>query len=165
MDRFLLSNLEDYLSGHLGKTTRREFESRMERDPKARDQITRMTAISGMFGSFDIPQDDRLGPSPGFCGKVLRTIETDRKLEFWDYLFQPLIIRRVAMASCAWLLVLFSANASESRNQPSTEHIAQTILAEPPESADYCNVRLGCDIDMNRSSMLAAVMESGNFGR
>ena len=165
MDRFLRSNLEDYLSGQLGETTRREFESHMGRDPKSRDEIVRMTEISGMFGSFDIPQGDRLGPSPGFCGKVLRTIEADRKHEFWDYLLQPLVIRRVAMASCAWLLAVFSANAYDSRNQPSTEHIAQTILAEPPESADYCNVRLGCDIDMNRSSMLAAVMDSGDFGR
>lgn len=165
MDRFLLSNLEGYLSGHLGESKRRQFENCLETDPKARREIARMAEISKMFGSFDIPHKDSLGPSPGFCGKVLRKIEADRKPQFWDFLLQPLVIRRVAMASCAWLLFVFSANAYDLFNQPSTEQIAQTVLVESPESADYCNVRLGCDIDMNRSSMLAAVMVSGNFGR
>jgi anti-sigma factor RsiW len=165
MDKFLLSNLEGYLSHQLGEATRREFESRLERNPKAREEVDRMVGISGMFGSFDISSDECLGPPPGFCSKVLRRIEAESKPEFWDFLLQPLVIRRVAMASCAWLLMLFSASAYDSIGQPSTEHFAQAILAEPPESADYCNVRLGCDIDMNRSSMLAAVMVSGNFGQ
>ncbi len=165
MDKFLRSNLEDYLSGQLGEAARREFESRLGRNPEARNTVQRMVGISGMFSSFNIPDNDCLGPPPGFCGKVLRKIAAERKPEFWDFLLQPLVIRRVAIASCAWLLMLLSANAYDSFDQPSTEHIAQTILAEPPESADYCNVRLGCDIDLNRSSMLAAVMVPRNFGR
>lgn len=160
MDKFLLSNLEGYLSGRLGGSARREFESRLERDPSARDAIRQMADMSEMFESFDTTREGPIGPTPGFCARVIRKIEAERQPEFWDFLMRPLVVRRVAMASCAWLLMLFSASAYDSLGQATTNHIAQTILAEPPESADYCNVRLGCDIDMNRSSMLAAVMVS-----
>ena len=160
MDKFLLSNLEDYLSGRLGGSACRQFESRLERDPRARDEIRQMAAMSGMFEAFDTTSKSPIGPAPGFCTRVINKIETERRPEFWDLLMRPIVVRRVAMASCAWLLMLFSASAYDSLGQPTAKHIAQTILAEPPESADYCNVRLGCDIDMNRSSMLAAVMVS-----
>ena len=165
MDKFLLSNLESYLSGRLGGSACREFERRLERNPRARDEIRKMAGICGMFESFDISSEGPMGPAPGFSARVINKIEAERQPEFWDFLMRPLVIRRVAMASCAWLLMLFSASAYDSFGQPTTRQISQAILAEPPESADYCNVRLGCDIDMNRSSMLAAVMVSRGPGQ
>ena len=165
MDRFLLRNLEDYLSGQLGEATRREFESRLARNPRTREQVGKMVDISAMFREFDVFNEGGLGPASGFCDRVLGNIEVKRPAEFWDLLLRPVVIRRVAMASCAWLVMLAAGTLYQSSAQPSTDRIAQVILAQPPESADYCNVRLGCDIDMNRSLMLAAVMVSGSSGR
>lgn len=165
MDKFLITNLEGYLTGQLGEPNRRDFEDRLEKSPEDRAAIERMAHVSGLFGSFDLPAQDGVGPSPGFHVRVLDQIDRQRQPPFWDLFLRPLVMRRVALASCAWLFLLFSANSYQTLAQPSVEDIAQTILAQPPESADYCNVRLGCDIDMNRSSMLAAVMVSGGAGR
>lgn len=161
MDEYLAENLEAYLAGQLGDQGRREFEERLARNPNHREMIGRMASISGLFGSFDLPPDNGLGPSPGFHRQVLRMIEAQRRPPFWDIFFQPLVARRVVLASCAWLCVLFGASAYQAAAGPQVKNIAQSVLAEPPESADYCNVRLGCDIDLNRSTMLAAVMHTG----
>ena len=76
---------------------------------------------------------------------------------------QPPVIRRLALASCAWLLALISTSLYQQSAEAATEHTARVVLAQPPESADYCSVRLGPDIERNRRSMLAAVMDSGSW--
>ncbi|MCY4596545.1 MAG: hypothetical protein OXC19_17310 [Bryobacterales bacterium] len=165
MDKFLIRNLEGYLSGHLGEADRREFESRVRRSHRDREDIRRMSGMSRLFESLDLPQGESFGPSPGFHARVLRRIAEEAAPSLWDWFVQPLVFRRVAFASCAWLVLLFSGSIHQSVAQPSIDRIARAVLAEPPESEDYCNVRLGCDIEVNRSSMLAAVMISGSSGR
>ena len=165
MDKFLITNLESYLAGQLGEPNRREFERLLARSKRDRETIEQMALVSNLFGALDLPAKDGLGPSPGFHARVLDKIEQERQPPFWDFFLRPLVIKRVALASCAWLFLLFSANLYQTSAQPSIKEIAQTVLAQPPESADYCNVRLGCDIELNRSSMLAAVMISGSAGR
>ena len=165
MDRFLIANLEGYLSNQLGESLRREFERRLAADARARAEIAEMAGISKLFQSLDLDCETGLGPAPGFHACVLRRIEELRKPGFWDILVQPLVMRRVAFAACAWLLMLASAGMYQASAKSSPEDIAQAILARPPESPDYCNVRLGSDIDMNRSSMLAVVMVSGSLGQ
>ena len=144
MDKYLAENLEAYLAGQLGDQGRREFEDRLARNPNDREMIGQMAGISGLFDSFELPPDTGLGPSPGFHRQVLRTIELQRR---------------------APVLGPFFPSASKAAAEPQVKNIAQSVLAEPPESADYCNVRLGCDIDLNRSTMLAVVMYTGGGGR
>ncbi len=165
MDKYLEENLEAYLAGQLGDQGRSEYEERLARNPSDRRVIEEMAGISGLFGSFDMPSDSSLGPAPGFHRKILRDIQSRRQPPFWDIFFQPLVARRLVLACSAWLFVLFGATAYQASAEPQVENIAQSVLAEPPESADYCNVRLGCDIDLNRSTMLAVVMHSGGAGR
>ena len=165
MDKFLIHNLEGYLSGQLGEADRREFESHARRSQRDREEIERMAEMSGLFESLELPPGESLGPSPGFHARVLRRIAEGAAPSLWDWFLQPLVFRRVAFASCAWLVLLFSGSIHQSAAQPSIDRIARAVLAEPPESEDYCNVRLGCDIEVNRSSMLAAVMISGTSGR
>ena len=165
MDKHLEENLEAYLAGQLGDQGRREYEERLARNPSDRRVIEEMAGISGLFGSFDMPPESSLGPAPGFHRKILRDIQSRRQPPFWDIFFQPLVARRLVLACSAWLFVLFGATAYQASAEPQVENIAQSVLAEPPESADYCNVRLGCDIDLNRSTMLAVVMHSGGAGR
>ena len=165
MDKFLIANLEGYLSGQLGESKRRRFKDRLAKRSKDCRTVEEMASVSGLFESLDLPPRDGLGPSPGFHARVLDRIERERRPPFWDLFLRPAVMRRSAVAACAWLLVLFSAALYQSSAQASVNDLARTILAKPPESADYCNVRLGCDIDLNRSSMLAAVMVSGAGGR
>ena len=165
MDKYLEENLEAYLAGQLGEHGSREYERRLARNPGDRQVIEQMAGISGLFCSFDMPPGSILGPVPGFHRKVLREVQSQRQPPFWDIFFQPLVARRLVVACGAWLFVLFGATAYQAAAEPQVENIAQSVLAEPPESADYCNVRLGCDIDLNRSTMLAVVMYSGGAGR
>ncbi len=164
MDKFLKDNLEGYLSGQLGDAARKEFETRLNRSPKDLETVRRMGGLSGLFGTLDEPQDATLGPSPGFHRRVFRTIEENTPPSIWDWFLQPVVVRRTALAAAAWLVLLVSGAISQIVAQPTSE-IARAVLAERPESADYCNVRLGCDIDVNRSSMLAAVIVTGSRGR
>jgi len=164
MDKFLIDNLEAYLSGLLGDADRKEFETRLNRSPGDLEAVQRMGGISGLFGTLDEPQDATLGPSPGFHRRVLRKIEENAPPSIWDWLVQPVVVRRTAFAAAAWLVLLVSGAISQTVAQP-TSKIARAVLAERPESADYCNVRLGCDIDVNRSSMLAAVIVTGSRGQ
>ena len=164
MDKFLKDNLEGYLSGQLGDATRKEFETRLNRSPRDLETVRRMGGLSGLFGTLDEPQDATLGPSPGFHRRVFRTIEENTPPSIWDWFLQPVVVRRTALAAAAWLVLLVSGAISQIVAQPTSE-IARAVLAERPESADYCNVRLGCDIDVNRSSMLAAVIVTGSRGR
>lgn len=165
MDKYLERNLEAYLAGQLGEHGRREFEERLAGNPSDREVIRRMQGLAGLFSSFDLPLDAGPGPRPGFHRQVLRAIEEQRRLPFWDIFLRPLVARRLVLAACIWLLVLFAATAYRSAAEPQVRNIAQSVLAESPESADYCNVRLGCDIDLNRSTMLAAVIYSGGSAR
>lgn len=164
MDKFLIDNLEGYLSGQLGDADREEYEARLNRSPKDLEAVRRMGGISGLFGTLDEPQDATLGPAPGFQRRVFRTIEENTPPSIWDWFLQPVVVRRTALAAAAWLVLLVSGAISQTVAQPTSE-IARAVLAERPESADYCNVRLGCDIDVNRSSMLAAVIVTGSRGR
>ncbi len=165
MDRYLKDNLECYLSGQLGASAKLEFKRRMAARPRDRAEIERMSQLSKRFAAFDLPREDGLGPLPGFHNRVLGRIERERRPSLLDCCLRPTAIRGVAFASCSWLLLLVSLSLYQASARASVEHIAETVLAQPPESADYCNVRLGCDIDLNRKSMLAAVIKSGQDGR
>lgn len=161
MDKFVVRNLEAYLSGQLGEAGRREFEAHLARNSSQKDAVARMVDCSGLFDTLGLPENEIAGPAPGFHQRVLRKIEEQRKPTCWDLFLEPLFLRRVAVAACAWLFLLVSGNLYQSRGQPSADHLAEALLIEPPRSADYCGVRLGCDLELNRNTMLAAVMVSG----
>ncbi len=161
MGRFLIENLEEYLAGQLGERRRREFEERLARRPKDRKTVERMQSVSGMFGALDLPSGCESGPSPGFHLRVLGCIRRQRPVSVWEVLSRPFVLRTAALAACTCLVAVVGAGFYRSSAQPVPENIAQSVLSLPPESADYCNVRLGCDIDLNRSTMLAVVLEAG----
>lgn len=121
--------------------------------------------IRSLFRTLALPAGAPTEPSLGFQQRVLRRIREESKPALWDWLLQPFVIRRVAVVSCAWLFLLVSGTMSRTSAQPSASSAARAVLVEPPESADYCNVRLGSDLEVNRSSMLAAVMVNGGAAR
>lgn len=165
MDRFLITHLESYLSGQLGEPNRRRFEQLLARNEKDRETIENMARQSGLFRVFDLPEHEAPGPAPGFHARVLSRVEEARQPSFWTLFLRPPVIRRAAMVACGWLFAVAAVNFYQASAQPSAHDIAQSVLVRPPESADYCNVRLGCDIELNRSTMLAAVMVSRSAGR
>ncbi len=164
MDKFVIRDLEGYLSGQLGEARKREFEAHLAKNPNQQETVMSMADLSDLFDTLAVPDDQDARLAPGFHERVLRRIEEQRKPPFWDLFLEPLFLRRVAVASCAWLVLLVSGNLYQSSGQPSADHLAEAILAEAPRSADYCGVRLGCDLELNRNTMLAAVMVSGRLG-
>ncbi len=165
MDRFLRENLEAYLAGQLGQSDRREFDARMAARPNDRAMVQKMAHLSQEFELFDLPEEAAPGPSPSFCAQVLQRIEEEARPAVWDWLLQPLVVRRVAYVAVAWILALVSGSVTQSAANPAVDQLARSVLAEAPESEYYCNVRMGCDIDVNRSSMLAVVMVRGGSDR
>ncbi len=194
MNRVLKQRLEEYLDGRLSERDRAEFDACMARNPRDRKSISRMKRISACFSAFEAPEDAPLGPSPGFHAAVRARVEEQRTEPFWSFFLQPLAMQRVAYASCAWLFLVLSAGAYQMAEQAPSAHQAaeivagyhqrsgvvasyypmperasnqsysQSILCGTPASEAYCNVRLGADLDTNRSLMLAAVMVSGSTG-
>ena len=132
----------------------------MER-PRLHGHAEAAAQIRRLFDAVELPPGGCPGPAPGFHNRVLRRIAAERKAPFWELLVQPPVVRRLALASFAWLLALVSTGLYQQSAEAATEVSARVVLAQPPESADYCNVRLGPDIERNRSSMLMAVMDSG----
>ena len=161
MDKFLFEHLEPYLAGQLGPRQRRQFEKRLSERPRDRRTIDRMAEISGLFSGFENQSEPDSGPLPGFHLRVLRRVREQRTVAWWETLSRPFVLRRVAVAVCVWLVAIAGAGLYQASAQPVPDQIARSVLALAPESADYCNVRLGCDIDLNRSTMLAVVMEAG----
>lgn len=163
MDKRIIRNLEGFLSGELGAAANRDLKAHLQTQPRTKTEVDRMAEIAGLFDTLAVPEE-AAGPSPGFAARVTRRIEQQRASSFWDFLQQPVFLRRVAVASCGWLLLLLSASAYRSSALPPVDHSAQAILAAPAPSPAYCGVRLGCDLDRNRDTMLVAVMISGRMG-
>ncbi len=185
MKQFLRDNLEDYLQDRLTDRDRAEFESYMATIPGDCDMVRKMQSISASFDAFDLPSDTNQRPSPGFYAGVMRQVAEQRGQPLWNFFLDPLVMRRIAYASCVWLLLLVAADFYQSSAQTATpyqpsrltasylragepsgpEDHLRMILCNSPETDAYCNVRFGPDLETNRSLMLAAVMVSGRGRR
>lgn len=159
MNGFLRENLEDYLSGRLSGKRLEEFERRLRQSPRAAARIAAMTDNASLFESLRFPQGELPPvPAPGFYARVRQQIGEEQETPFWGVFLEPFILRRVAVAACAWLFAVGTV-AFYSGGGPRRGNMAESILAEPPAVADY-HVRLGSDLDMNRDTMLSAVLLS-----
>ena len=165
MQRTVIRYLESFLAGELCTARRREFEARLGKDREDSATVAAMQEISGLFETLDLPDGAPMGPRPGFAANVMAAIRQESRPSLWDSLQQPLFLRRAAFAACGWLFVLASANVWQSNARAATDYDALAVLASPAARADYCGVRLGCDLDLNRNTMLAAVMVNGRAGR
>ncbi len=181
MHGFLKDNLEDYLQGRLSERDRARFESCMAESPEDCTAIDSMRSISASFRAFDLPEDASPAPSPGFYSGVMSQIAEESDQPMWNLFLDRRVMKRVAYASCAWLLLLGStgfyqysvqmsdplqllrptSNYVRASQASTTRDYMGMILRSSPESENYCNVRLGSDLETNRSLMLAAVMVSG----
>ncbi len=157
MNRFVKEHLEEYLSGRLGGERLEQFERRLEQDPRSAAELAAMIDNASLFEAFDLPAGELSPvPSPGFYARVRRQIAEEEKTPFWEVFLEPFILRRVAVAACVWLFAVGAATLYRG-GEPARSHMAESILAKPPAVADYY-VRLGSDLDMNRDTMLSAVL-------
>ncbi len=159
MDGFVKENLEEYLSGQLGGEQLKDFERRLENDPEAVAELSAMVENASLFETLRIAEDDFLAPSPGFYARIRRQIEHEEDTSFWAVFLEPFILRRVAVAAFAWLFLMGVATFYRDGVNMQQTHMAESILAQPPAVSDYY-VRLGSDLDMNRDTMLSAVLVS-----
>ncbi len=158
MNGFVKEHLEEYLAGRLGGERLKQFERRLQQDPRSAAELAAMTDNASLFEAFTLPEGE-LPPVPasGFYARVRQQIDEEQKTPFWEVFLEPFILRRVAVAACAWLFAVGTATLYSGGVQHPQNHMAESILAEPPAVADYY-VRLGSDLDMNRDTMLSAVL-------
>lgn len=160
MNGFLQENLEDYLSGRLSGERRKQFERCLEDDPRSAAKIAAMTDNALLFESLRLPEGELPPvPAPGFYARVRQQIDEERETPFWEVFLEPFILRRIAVAACVWLLAVGTVSFYNGSAGLRHERMAESILAKPPAVADYY-VRLGSDLDMNRDTMLSAVLIS-----
>ena len=159
MDGFVKDNLEEYISGQLGGEQLKEFERRLEQDPGAAANLLAIEDNASLFETLRVPEGEFLAPSAGFYARVRQQIEHEEDTSFWAVFLEPFILRRVAVAAFAWLFVIGAATFYKDSIRIDQTHMAESILAQPPAVSDYY-VRLGSDLDMNRDTMLSAVLVS-----
>jgi len=159
MDPYVTEHLEAFLSGQLAGARRREFATRLERDPSAAKLVADFVETTALFQA--LRPEGLVGPAPGFYLRVRARIDEERQTPFWMVFLEPFMMRRLAFASLMWLFLLGSVTlVSDLSKQPDTK-LADMMLSEDPPT-EHFNVRLGADLDQNRTSMLAVMMASGD---
>jgi anti-sigma factor RsiW len=161
MDAFIKNRLEAYLAGDLVGREKDEVERRLAADADAARLIAEFERTSELFETLRIGEDEAVGLDPSFYARVNQRIEAERLVPFWPAFLQPATVRRLAFGTLMWLFALGAVTLySDATSGVREQHLANHILAEQPPSGDYW-VRMGSDLERNRSSMLAVMMASG----
>ena len=164
MDKYIRENLEGFLSGQLSKSDSRKFEAKLNDNPKLRHLVSGMSEVSTLFGSLELQDSNLLLPPPGLKSRIRLQLEEERSLSFWEAFVNPLLLRRIVYVSCTWLMLLVGAGIYQIAPSTGVSHQAEAILTQLPDSTDYY-VRMGSDINLNRDTMLAAVLISRSSTR
>ena len=158
MDQFLKDNLETYLSGELHERQKAEWDAYLAAHPAAAQQVALHEETASMLRELRPPEDNGSG-APGFYDRLMDRIEEQRRIPFWSVFLQPPFGRRLAFASLMWLALLGSYFVTFTDPADSQRYVAEAFLVEKPSSV--FEVRLGADLNANRSSMLATLISPG----
>lgn len=163
MNPYFRERLEEYLAGDLGGHERKEFERRLAADAGAAELFAELQRSAQLFETLRLEEseEEEIELDGGFYARVNQRIEAERQVPFWPAFLQPAMVRKLAFGTLMWLFALgavtFYSDASGGIRE---QHLANHILAEQPPSGDYW-VRMGSDLERNRTSMLAVMMASG----
>lgn len=155
MDSFVKDHLEDYLAGRLTGEKLRNFEKRLEHDDSAAVELQQFEDTAELFAAIRL--DEEADPAPGFYYRVAARIEEEQEEPFWMAFLQPFMVRRLAFAALMWLFVLGSVSVFHDESTARSTQLADMILEQQPPS-DQFYVRMGPDLDQNRASMLAVML-------
>lgn len=158
MDSFLQERLEDYLAGRLSGQELSDFESRLERDTAAADEVLAFSETSALFAELKVDPSEEMEPAPGFFYRVMERVEAEQQNSIWALFMQPFVVRRFAFAALMWLLMLGSVAVMHDDSTAQSVQLAESILKQQPPEQIY--VRMGPDLDQNRDSMLAVLVAS-----
>jgi anti-sigma factor RsiW len=158
MDQFVKDNLETYLEGDLDERQKAEWDAYLAAHPAAAQQVVLHEETASMLRELRPPEDEWSG-APGFYDRLAERIEEQRRIPFWSVFLQPPFGRRLAFASLMWLALLGGYFVAFTDPADSQKHVAESILVERP--SPVFEVRLGADLNENRSSMLATLISPG----
>ena len=152
MDSFLQEHLEDFLDGRLNEQDSLEFERRLAQDSEAAAELALFEQTSELFDAFRVHPDEAVEPAPGFYYRVKQRIDAERGESFWNFLLQPVMVRRFAFAAMMWMVLLGSVAVFHDDTTAQSVDLADSILKQqPPQQYD---VRMGYNLEANRDSML-----------
>lgn len=158
MDSFLREHLEDYLAGDLSGSQLADFEGRLSNDPAAAALVERFRESSALFAVIRVEPSEAIGPEPGFYGRLSRSIDEQKRVPFWMAFLQPALMRQVAFATLMWLFMLGAVTLFSDTAAERNVRLADRIVSEQP-SSDLYYVRMGPDLERNRATMLAVMMD------
>ena len=154
MHESIKGRLEEYLRGTSDRETLREFELHLESCESCRSEVRRMQEHSLMLKALRAPAESE--PGPGFYGRVMERIESQRRSSIWGIFMQPVFGRRIVFATLVALLFLGGYLISTEMDQSLTASAPEAILAgEEPAPP------LGADRDRDRDAVLVNLTTYG----
>jgi len=135
MHRVTSDQLEEFLASTIAPHRRRELEAHLEACDQCRDELREMQELRDLMAV--LRASEPVSPDPGFYYRLSQRVEAERPRPFWSVLFEPLLVRRVAMAALLSLAVMGSyltVRESGYGVGPSTESIL-AMEQNAPESS------------------------------
>lgn len=106
MDRHIRDNLEDYMRGAMEPGRLAEFERRLAASSdQERREIAAFRQHAEMIREAYCVSEEAL-PAPGFYGRVIQRIQSQRSTSIWTAFLEPQFSRRLAFASLALLMLM-----------------------------------------------------------
>jgi predicted anti-sigma-YlaC factor YlaD len=137
MHQNIQDGLEDYLAGAADSIERVRIESHLRDCAECRQEVELMREMSELFSALRSP--DPPVPAPGFYARVNQVIEKQQPRSFWDAFLDPVVGRRLALASLLVLAtlgtVLMSRETEEYAVGPSPEMILAAEADAPSMDA------------------------------
>src|SRR5262249_52878048 len=132
MHRPMEEGLESYLAGR----PEAQFVEHVAQCAECREMVMRMEEQAKLLRVLKGPAE--IEPAPGFYGRVMDRIETQREFSIWGVFLEPLFARRLIYASAALTVLLgvflfTSPKDDDDRFGPSTPEMILAEDAPPPQ--------------------------------
>ncbi len=125
MHRIIENGLEEYFEGRPS----REFDVHLAQCEACRADVSAFQEVSGMLTGFRTGAPPE--PSLGFSARVLRSVQEDRKRNFWQVVsLDPGFTRKLALASLLGLAVLGGYLVTDPNDATiQTTHTPEAVMA------------------------------------
>lgn len=157
LHQLVQDNLEDYISGRGNPERRMHVREHLTGCRECREVVEAMQLQARWVQALRPPAD--AGPNAGFYARVMERIEAQGPVSFWAFFLDPLIGKRLVVASLS-LIALLSAMALSSDHDPAITGGPVEIMA----NYEYAPTP-GIDQQQDRDVVLVNLATWGSSGR
>ena len=128
LHQLVQENLEDYISGRGNPERRSEVRQHLSGCRDCREVVEAMQLQARWVQALRPPAD--VLPSAGFYARVMERIEAQAPISFWSFFLDPLIGKRLVLASLTLLALLSAVAVSTEGNSTVTSSDPVEIMAK-----------------------------------